>query len=705
MARMERFTVHCREHSVIVSMLQKSIRVCDTENALKAALELHVSLKSKGAVWNRLFTVAVEDVGMGYEAATWTLLRLYRQSDEGPKASLEALIQAVVFLCGCKKSRTMSYASVLGCWNSGVPNDDSFNLTTPSDTPKLSCEQGKKQLDHEALLNEFYSALMHLDSEDQASIDEMLWLYNLTLRVYQLQESEQRHVPEGSKFLKYEKLVTDASLFRKLFSKKSLAFHRKAVSVLWWIILSTLDDDDATLATIVISLAEANALGLGSEVLQLLMAVSVIRCHSSGSQLELRRKSWRLSEELHSENLNYDAVEAYLSSHPIIIQPHWVDKHTFRGRGVNTKPHFQRWAKDQGIDISGWSKEDYMHKVCEPMPERRRTLSDFLKTGITVTNKFNFFDEMEAEAIQLYLQKQEQLHLKRAAQHRAYIYQNQWLSRHGKMMKRERKPEVDDDGTAAKRFKYHAQRRTGYHKKHTYVSDKDGMIYKGPYAKNGKRLQTALARHLLLRRPLCDFTVQIPEQVEFKDGIYLCFPNISRVPPSEWIIEDTTTNNDTEKIRVPVRESMGIYQISGCMDRLTEDQKRQVLYHLLLRFCFCIGDTQLGNMLYNGVSVFGVDLEDNRGKTEILKPITTYEEFVRLLFTRSVKACYVKPLVATLSVHCKDFIVALERGSKICRGAVEFILDRLPKADLNDSKIYDRMRLCIDLLKKLQKAS
>lgn len=243
-----------------------------------------------------------------------------------------------------------------------------------------------------------------------------------------------------------------------------------------------------------------------------------------------------------------------------------------------------------------------------------------------------------------------------------------------------------------------AQRRTSAHKKHVFVTSH--FVYKGPYDRNSARLQTTLARHLLLGCILNDKTVQKPTLVQWSDGWYLRFPNIASTPFSSWETEETSTLKGSETITLVKRESMGIRQVSQCLSELSEDHLSQVLYHMILRFCCAptIGDSHLGNMLFNGKAVFGVDLEENRKNAEI-KNVQTALDFVRLLFTKHQKAELLQPLATVLQNRKNHFIASLQNATLVLSHHVmRPITQTLPGANIHVPLMKERLSSCITLL-------
>lgn len=95
------------------SMLQKSIRRGEEENALAAAYEMYITSQDYlDMLWRRLVCIAVEDVGFGDGQAVplvRTLDRMRREFSYGDKEQPLFFVHAVRYLCRCRKERTSDH--------------------------------------------------------------------------------------------------------------------------------------------------------------------------------------------------------------------------------------------------------------------------------------------------------------------------------------------------------------------------------------------------------------------------------------------------------------------------------------------------------------------------------------------------------------------------------------------------------------------
>lgn len=94
----------------LVSMLQKSIRRSNEENALAAAYEMYItSPQFEDKMWRRLLAISVEDIGFGNVDAPNLIYTLYQMRQEFPYNDGDRplfFIHAIRFLCRQKKERT-----------------------------------------------------------------------------------------------------------------------------------------------------------------------------------------------------------------------------------------------------------------------------------------------------------------------------------------------------------------------------------------------------------------------------------------------------------------------------------------------------------------------------------------------------------------------------------------------------------------------
>lgn len=94
----------------VISALQKEIRRGNVENACRLAYEMMMTspeLESK--LWQRLFVISVEDIGMGCKTAPLLIGRLFemhQQFSAGEHDRNLFAIHAVRFLCECEKDRS-----------------------------------------------------------------------------------------------------------------------------------------------------------------------------------------------------------------------------------------------------------------------------------------------------------------------------------------------------------------------------------------------------------------------------------------------------------------------------------------------------------------------------------------------------------------------------------------------------------------------
>jgi replication-associated recombination protein RarA len=103
-------TLHDLPADELISTLQKEIRRGNSENAALVTYELvATSPELEAKVWQRLYVIAVEDIGMGEPQAPVLVhslgeMRLAFSYGMGDRELFA--IHAVRYLCGCKKDRS-----------------------------------------------------------------------------------------------------------------------------------------------------------------------------------------------------------------------------------------------------------------------------------------------------------------------------------------------------------------------------------------------------------------------------------------------------------------------------------------------------------------------------------------------------------------------------------------------------------------------
>jgi len=103
-------TKHGLEADLVISALQKSIRRADEALACRLAYELYITSDfHEEKMWNRLLVISVEDIGFGNPEAPVIVKTLNDIRKEFPYGDGDRpifFIQAIRFLCSCKKERS-----------------------------------------------------------------------------------------------------------------------------------------------------------------------------------------------------------------------------------------------------------------------------------------------------------------------------------------------------------------------------------------------------------------------------------------------------------------------------------------------------------------------------------------------------------------------------------------------------------------------
>lgn len=106
-------TINGYDSDLVLSMLQKCIRMADVEEACKAAYELYISGPIfLDKVWRRLMTISVEDIGFGNLDAPMIMKSLNDIRKEFPYDDGDQpifFIHAIRVLCESDKDRSSDY--------------------------------------------------------------------------------------------------------------------------------------------------------------------------------------------------------------------------------------------------------------------------------------------------------------------------------------------------------------------------------------------------------------------------------------------------------------------------------------------------------------------------------------------------------------------------------------------------------------------
>lgn len=133
---------------LVVSSLQKEIRRGHEFNAMRLALELlHTSPAAEHKLWQRLFVISVEDIGLGAPMAPVLVDTLRRGSleayERGEGERKLFAVHAVRYLCQQAKDRSsdeaVSYALMLP---PGAKGDDDSTAPGPDGRPHVSIDTG-----------------------------------------------------------------------------------------------------------------------------------------------------------------------------------------------------------------------------------------------------------------------------------------------------------------------------------------------------------------------------------------------------------------------------------------------------------------------------------------------------------------------------------------------------------------------------------
>ena len=162
----------------LIAALQKEIRRGVAENAAIVAYELaSTSQELEAKVWQRLLTIAVEDIGMGDPQAPVLVNALFQMHNEfmyGEGDRYLYIVHAVRYLCACQKDRSSD--EMLNWIITGV-NDGTVKPEIPDyavDMHTLRGQQMGRGIEH--FLNEAARVEPELENRDRTYYDRLMVL-------------------------------------------------------------------------------------------------------------------------------------------------------------------------------------------------------------------------------------------------------------------------------------------------------------------------------------------------------------------------------------------------------------------------------------------------------------------------------------------------------------------------------------------------
>lgn len=157
------------------------------------------------------------------------------------------------------------------------------------------------------------------------------------------------------------------------------------------------------------------------------------------------------------------------------------------------------------------------------------------------------------------------------------------------------------------------QKRTSKHKKSVYIDFK--YVYKGPYRKDEKSFLNNIYNTKKMLEKGIKSILPIEKILYCEDRYYIVWRYLGK-PEEKDIYEQATTKLETD--RKIIKRNTVILRASDCEDKLTDNDKKEIIEHLKARYDFGVGDCGLYNIIYDfeEKNWKGIDLEEDRPKRE-----------------------------------------------------------------------------------------
>lgn len=198
-----------------------------------------------------------------------------------------------------------------------------------------------------------------------------------------------------------------------------------------------------------------------------------------------------------------------------------------------------------------------------------------------------------------------------------------------------------------------AQKRTGRSKKFVYV-DKE-FVYKGPYSPNDKSYQNLKKFSILLKilqktLPTLNNNykgdIDIEQEIEHKDGIFIKMVNVGNVPENDQS-ELVSTKIDTNYKVLPRNSYVTrVSDLEKSETGVSSDIAKALLQILYIQYVIGVGDVGSYNILVrkdaetSGKLLAAVDMEENRRFADV--PPTCIMSALFNRFSKAQKGIYLE---------------------------------------------------------------
>jgi len=333
----------------VVSALQKSIRRCDTEQALFWAGELNQGFKH--ILYSRLWTIIAEDIGVAAPFLALDLFPLYEQWTKvpatNPALARELTIRMVYVLSKVSKNRIVDNLLLYNYfqpkptekWKKSMPSKDWQEKIEQLFGINLFEQMVEKEVDIQAALLQLVVCL------EQGDATNAYYFCN----IINLSTEETKRLPWLLQYLGLNKPL-------KIDSKWS-----KKMAIFSWYILFEVVKEDKDLSTLFKILFQLYLGKVGSP--NLMLAFAVLLC-CNRERLTYEKKLIPSIDEIPIpiQQLYDNEASEILERRQFSIPEYAIDKHTDRGKLAKYAPHniadLHTEAQKKRISTYQWTAEE-----------------------------------------------------------------------------------------------------------------------------------------------------------------------------------------------------------------------------------------------------------------------------------------------------------------------------------------------------------
>lgn len=351
--------------------------------------------------------------------------------------------------------------------------------------------------------------------------------------------------------------------------------------------------------------------------------------------------------------------------------PPWaVDKHTYRGRTGRGTPAYNNSLTHLntrnmcGIAEREFKDQEFMREFHGPKPIKG--IEDFFAEGcqenedtMSLTHK-PYWEEAKEVYMSVPSGKRKTVHLTRA-----FVYELQKLAPTcfvaDHTMAQSSNSSVEQSERIANMPLL--QIPTSSHKVYTRADLGNGEVIKGPY-RSAAKLDKTLRFHDVMRNILGDVHTLPLTEKRIGGDTYLTFPLVKdkavrQVCVTKLSFFDAIAKSIRSKVQFVERQELGLQQVHRMSTQAVSSLPITLWIHFIYRYGLNIGDSGLYNTICNGTHVYGIDMEEERGQTHDIHPIS----LCSLMFSKKPRAELCDLIEGTLKNNSRLVTEAIDHAT------------------------------------------